>query len=195
MRQFLFSIIIYVGLNIQAVANDFDKGVAAYSINNYQAAIEFWTPIAERGDSLAQYNLGVVYEYGEGVAQDPKAAVKWYTLAAEQGDTTAQFNLGLIYRNGKGIPQNYKTAVKWYTFAAEQQYAKAQYNLGLMYYNGEGFQQNFIYAHMWVNISASKGNKLALNLRELLVEKMSSSQLEEAQVLAKKCVNKNYKAC
>ena len=195
MRKFLFSILIYFGLSVQTVANDFDKGVAAYFLGDYKSAIEFWTPIAERGDSLAQYNLGVVYEYGEGVAQDPKAAVKWYTLAAEQGDTTAQFNLGLIYRNGKGIPQNYKTAVKWYTFAAEQQYAKAQYNLGLMYYNGEGFQQNYIYAHMWVNISASKGNKLALNLRELLVEKMNSSQIEEAQVLAKKCVNKNYKAC
>ena len=195
MRQFLFSILMYLGLNIQAVANDFDKGVAAYFIGDYESAIQFWTPIAEQGDNLAQYNLGVVYEHGEGVTQDPKTAVKWYTLAAEQGDTTAQFNLGLIYRNGKGIPQNYKAAIKWYTFAAEQQYTKAQYNLGLMYYNGEGFQQNFIYAHMWVNISASKGNKLALNLRELLTEKMSASQIQKAQILAKECINNNYKAC
>ena len=195
MRHFLFSIVIYWGLSVSAIADDFDKGVTAYSNGDYISAIQFWTPLAERGNNLAQYNLGVVYEHGEGVPKDAKIAVKWYTLAAEQGDATAQFSLGLIDRNGKGIPQNYETAVKWYTFAAEQGYTKAQYNLGLMYYNGEGVLLDFVYAHMWADISASKGSGLAMKLLKLLTEKMNSTQIAEAHVLAKKCIDKNYNDC
>ena len=195
MRHFLFSIVIFWGLSVPAIADDFDKGVTAYSNGDYISAIQFWTPLAERGNNLAQYNLGVVYEHGEGVPKDAQIAVKWYTLAAEQGDATAQFSLGLIYRNGKGIPQNYETAVKWYTFAAEQGYTKAQYNLGLMYYNGEGVLLDFVYAHMWADISASKGSGLAMKLLKLLTEKMNSTQIAEAHVLAKKCIDKNYNDC
>ena len=40
---------------------------------------------AEQGYDIAQYNLGVMYENGQGVPQDYKEAVKWYRLAAEQG--------------------------------------------------------------------------------------------------------------
>ena len=46
---------------------------------------------------MAQYNLGVMYDNGDGVPQDYKEAVKWYRLAAEQGDASAQYNLGLMY--------------------------------------------------------------------------------------------------
>lgn len=75
---------------------------------------------AEQGDASAQYNLGRMYLYGQGVPQDNKAAAKWYTLAAEQGDVIAQYNLGFMYYNGRGVPQDDTMAVKWWTLAAEQ---------------------------------------------------------------------------
>ena len=53
----------------------------------------------------AQYNLGVMYENGQGVPQDYKTAVKWYRLAAEQGDAGAQFNLG-VRTARTGVPQD-----------------------------------------------------------------------------------------
>ena len=40
---------------------------------------------ALQGDAGAQNNLGVCYEYGEGVKQDYAEAVKWYQKAAQQG--------------------------------------------------------------------------------------------------------------
>ncbi len=52
---------------------------------------------AEQGDAMAQFNLGVMYNTGRGVAQDYKQAVAWFRKAAEQGDAMAQFNLGLMY--------------------------------------------------------------------------------------------------
>ena len=49
---------------------------------------------AEQGDASAQYNLGVMYDRGDGVDQDYQEALKWYRLAAKQGNAEAQRDLG-----------------------------------------------------------------------------------------------------
>jgi len=38
---------------------------------------------AEQGDVSAQFNLGVMYDDGEGVPQDYAEAIRWYRVAAE----------------------------------------------------------------------------------------------------------------
>ena len=38
--------------------------------------------LANAGDALAQFNLGVMYANGYGVPQDYKEALKWYKLSA-----------------------------------------------------------------------------------------------------------------
>ena len=103
-----------------AFSADFQKGMDAFDKEDYATALREWKPLAEQGYALAQNNLGVMYEKGQGVSRNYKTAVKWYTLAAEQGYAFAQSNLGQIYDKGEGVSQNYKTAVKWYTLAAEQ---------------------------------------------------------------------------
>jgi len=72
---------------------------------------------AEQGNAIAQANLGVMYEDGEGVPQDYKEAAKWYRLAAEQGEADAQLFLANLYSTGKGMPQDYKEAYIWYSLA------------------------------------------------------------------------------
>ena len=37
---------------------------------------------AEQGNASAQFNLGVMYDNGDGVPQDDKTEMKWFTLAA-----------------------------------------------------------------------------------------------------------------
>ena len=97
---------------------------SAYKL--FEEKIEFYhlNFKANGGDYIAQNNLGVIYEIGEGVPQDYKEAVKWYRKAAEQGFAKGQYNLGRSYHNGQGVPQDYKEAFKWYTKAAEQGFAK-----------------------------------------------------------------------
>ena len=75
---------------------------------------------AERGDAIAQNNLGNRYYNGEGVVKDYGEAVKWHRRAAEQGLASAQFNLGVCYENGEGVKKDADEAVKWYRRAAEQ---------------------------------------------------------------------------
>src|ERR1700749_840988 len=46
---------------------------------------------AERGDSSAEYKLGLVYDAGVGARQDLTKAALWYQKAADQGHVAAQF--------------------------------------------------------------------------------------------------------
>ena len=87
------------------------------------------------------------------------------------------------------------TAVKWYKLAAKQGNADAQGNLGVMYAFGMGVLKDYVYAHMWGNIAAKNGNELGAKLRNFVEKKMTPSQLEKAQVLARECIRKKYKGC
>jgi TPR repeat protein len=68
---------------------------------------------AERGDAAAQYNLGVCYDDGEGVAQDHREAANWYRKSALQGYAEAQFTLGFCYQKGEGVMQDCAEAMNW----------------------------------------------------------------------------------
>jgi hypothetical protein len=104
---------------------------------------------AEQGDAFAQYQLGVMYYNGSGVAQNYAEALRWYRKAAEQGNGIAQFALGYTYENGEGVPQDYAEAVRWYRKGAEQGLAIAQLSLGGMYFNGRGLPQDYGEAVRW----------------------------------------------
>ena len=103
--------------------------------------------------------------------------------------------MGILKQAEGGVPQDDKTAVKWYRLAAEQGDVDAQNMLGTLNAMGRGFKQNWVYAHMWGNITASKGDDIGVRLRDLAAKKMTPSQLEKAQDLARECVRKNYKGC
>jgi len=75
---------------------------------------------AEHGYAKAQYNLGVMYQQGQGATSDNKAAIKWYQLAAEQGHAIAQNNLGFMYGRGLGVPKSLIYAFMWWDIAASK---------------------------------------------------------------------------
>ena len=82
---------------------------------------------AENGDAKAQYELGVMYYWGDGgVPQDVEKSTYWFRKAAEQGDAWAQFKLGGMHYHGWGVPINFKKATYWYEKAAKQGHAEAE---------------------------------------------------------------------
>ena len=84
--------------------------------------------LAEQGDAVAQYNLGLMSASGRGVPEDDVEAVRWYRLAADQGYATAQYNLGNRYANGEGVPEDDLLAYMWWNLAAAQGNETAQSN-------------------------------------------------------------------
>ena len=101
------------------------------------------------------------------------------------------------FAKGLAAHQNgdFATALRELRPLAAQGDANAQFHLGNMYYKGQGVIQDNVYAHMWWNIAASSGNKNAAENRDIVASKMTASQIEKAQDLARECVKKEYKAC
>ena len=178
-----------------ANATPLDDAIAARQRGNYAHALKIFKSLAAHGDAKAQYNLGLMYENGQGVTQDYKEAVKWCRLAADQGLAEAQYNLGLIYRDGEGVTQDYKETVKWYRLAADQGFAEAQYNLGLMYRYAYGVLQDYTSAHMWLNLASAGGSVLATEMRDKVTKLMTPQQIEKEQDMARAYQEKNFKGC
>src|SRR5579863_4824826 len=65
---------------------------------------------AARGVVEAQYQLGFIYETGQGLPQNFVEATRWYTKAAEQGFVPAQGRLGDILLTGRGVPGSISAA-------------------------------------------------------------------------------------
>ncbi len=74
----------------------------------------------------AQYNLGVMYQRGDGVEVNDHKAFLWYEKSAQAGLAKAQYNLGMLYYMGIGVDQSEEEAIKWWRSAAEQGQEDAQ---------------------------------------------------------------------
>ena len=94
----------------------FSGGVSGQDVSDFEETKR----LAEQGEAYAQYNLGLMYDEGEGVPENNAEAVRWYRLAAEQGHAIGQYNLGLMYAEGEGVPQNNVRAYVWWSVAAAQ---------------------------------------------------------------------------
>lgn len=97
---------------------------------------------ANQGDPAAQFQLGVAYDEGRGVAKDQREAVAWYRKSSEQDYAAAQNSLGSMYQYGEGVLQDNSEAVRWYQKAADQGYGEGYTNLGYMYDTGLGVKQD-----------------------------------------------------
>ena len=119
MTKILTTLLLTLWLSVGAAwAGDFEDGVAAHKKKDFVTALKKFKSAAAQGNSDAQFNLGVMYDIGQGVTQDYAEAVRWWKLAAAQGDATAQYNLGLMYGEGKGVVQDYTRAHMWFNLAA-----------------------------------------------------------------------------
>ena len=144
--------------------------------------------LADRGDALAQFNLGFIYDNGWGVPQDYAEAVKWYRKAAEQEDANAQFNVGQMYMRGYGVQRNYDEAARWFRRAADQGNAGAQYYLGFMYETGRGVRDDFVQAYMWFDLAGRSAETpghhgYAIQYRDSVASKMTPDQIAKAKKL------------
>lgn len=114
------------------LANDFQNGLDAIYETNYEKALEKLMPLAEQGHSAAQYNVGVMYEWGNGVPQDNFSALKWYKRSAELSHKDAQNNLGAMYSKGEGTDADLVEALKWFIISAENGSEGGQKNIRIV---------------------------------------------------------------
>lgn len=113
------------------------------------AHAESLTARAEGGDPGAQFELGIMYDLGNGKPQNARTAFKWFQQAAEAGLPDAEFNVAVMLDSGRGATQNLSAAAAWYARSAARGNHRAQYNLGLLYAAGDGVPRNADLAAFW----------------------------------------------
>ena len=86
----------------------------AAEVGKFDSAVTIWQALAEKGDPQAQFNLGLMYHSGLGIARNEGEAVKWYQKAAEGGYSAARIYLAVGYEEGWfGLPQDQQKALYW----------------------------------------------------------------------------------
>ena len=65
----IIAILLSLLLSVKVYAGPLEDGFAAYDANNYTVAFEKFRLAAAQGNSGAQYNLGFMYEKGQGVVR------------------------------------------------------------------------------------------------------------------------------
>ncbi|HEX9024664.1 MAG TPA: tetratricopeptide repeat protein, partial [Geobacteraceae bacterium] len=115
---------------------------------------------AEKGDSKAQLELGLMYRTGTGTNHNDDKAISWFLKSAQQGNPRAQFHLAHLL-SGRNMNDE---AVGWYRKAAEQGQIDAQFSLGVMYFNGSGVKRDYAEAARWYRKAAEQGHVEAQNM-------------------------------
>ena len=169
----------------------FQEGWSAYYRGDYDTALKELTPIAQQGHPAAQINLGIMYEEGQGVAQDYAEALKWYRRAVRQDYAEGQFRLANMYAAGKGIPQDYAEAVKWYRKAAVQRDTDAMQMLGIIHEKGQGVDKDSVQALMWYELAVKylppgRFRNEVIGEKDVVAVNLTRDQVHEAQNLALK---------
>ena len=145
-----------------------------------EEAADYYRRAAERGNSRAQAELGLMYLEGQGVQGNPEEAARWLRRAAESGDAIAQYSLALLYHQGHGVGRDFGEALYWYENAARQGNAGAMNNLAIMHGLGEGVPQSNVEAYAWFAMAASHGDRNAGENRDVTAAEMSEEDRRRA---------------
>ena len=135
---------------------------------NYHQAITNYKFAHKRKETIGSFNLGLIYERGEGCAVDYKKARELYFEGASAGHKESMAQLGGLFLNGYGGGLDYREAYKWYNKAAELGDRGAMYQLGLFYETGVATNLDYSKAREYYQKSADLGNvKASLALARL----------------------------
>ena len=155
-----------------AVGWMFQTGLGAPKIDILAAAK--WTRLAARqGVVGAQYRMGNMYRFGDGVILNEQEAAKWFRLGAEQGHPYSQYALGSMYKTGEGVQKNLIDALKWVLLA--------NLNRDLTFGPEPNFEVDFDSRASW-DIPAIEAG-------------MSSDQITTARHRADACLASDYQDC
>ena len=67
------------------LAGPIEDSIKAYRRGDFKTAYQLIKPEAEKGDDVAQFTLGYMYDEGKGVPQDYAEAAKWYKERQNKG--------------------------------------------------------------------------------------------------------------
>lgn len=117
--------------------------------------------LAGDGNAEASYHLGMLYNNGIGVPQDPRRALALFRTAAEAGDPLGAYKLGCYYAGQFGsaaVTPDEAQALRWKLVAARAGYALAQLDVAIHYARHDRWAESL----PWFTAAARQGEAQAL---------------------------------
>jgi uncharacterized protein len=181
-RTFATILLLGIGFTMSAHAQSADEINAQakeqLTRGNFEAAMPLLRKAAELGHPEAQYNLGIAFLGGEGVAKDEVQGISWLKKSAAQQNVNAQYMVARCYAKGYGVASDMKQALEWYLKAAENNDVEAQLVVVGLYLNGSGTDTNLTEALNWAERLALQENPNDLRISG----KITSARLNLAQM-------------
>lgn len=137
---------------------DFAAGVEAYEAGDFGSAAREWRGPARQGVAVAEFNLGILYYQGLGVAQDRERGRQLWLSAASHGYIPAFYDLALTEMDGYLSKPDFEDARVFLEQAANAGYAPAQYFLANLLRLGLGGDKDFYGAMSLYQQAAQGGN-------------------------------------
>lgn len=184
-------ILIFLVISINSISlawADLQDGIDAYADQNFEKAIKVLTPLANKGDSQAQFYLGLTYDYRNSDFYDEELSDEWLEKSALQGNIDAQFKLGdksawrahlskISYKDD--ADEHIFNAINWLTKASNQgDIPSSHYLAGL-------------YSH-WVSYLDRNYDDICLIMGNLWMDKSESNDYIKAKELFESAALNDY---
>ena len=121
---------------------DLASGIAAFEAKEFRRALQLLTPLAEDGDSDAQFRPAIMCQNGLGMVTNEARALHWMQASARQDHGLALHGLGVMYLYGECVDKDESEALKYFRRAADQGLAGSLTTLAMMYEEGMGVEKD-----------------------------------------------------
>lgn len=100
-------------------ADPYEEALEELTEGEFRSAFRAFKRLARKDHTEAQFQLGMLYIFGKGVAQDVEQGIEWLKRSAQNGSYLAANELGQIYISGRGVEPNEQEAIKWLELATQ----------------------------------------------------------------------------
>ncbi len=140
-------------------------------LNDFKKAGQLLLSESQRGNVLADYDLGKLYSTDKLGERNEEMSVAKYTRAlqgflriepnSKKLKPYVQYRIGKMFCYGLGTEQDYQKAFEWIERSAKQKNKFAQFSLANLYYYGSGIEKDLSQAFLWYQRASSQGQPYA----------------------------------
>lgn len=140
-------------------------------LNDFKKAGQLLLSESQRGNVLADYDLGKLYSTDKLGERNEEMSVAKYTRAlqgflriepnSKKLKPYVQYSIGKMFCYGLGTEQDYQKAFEWFERSAKQKNKFAQFSLANLYYYGSGIEKDLSQAFLWYQRASSQGQPYA----------------------------------
>ena len=191
----VIAVLFYLFSSLALKADDYAKAFEALERGNYETAVYYLSFFASNGDSVAQYNMAILYRDGLGVEKNPKVALSWLYLAAQQRHMLSNFAIAKLMETHPYLAGRKKGRLHFLKEAAFLGHAIAPLEIGNFYYMRRKTEYDLVRAMVWWIVSSDRNAPGAVEMIASISPSLDRSQMNQVSVKLADCDNKSYRDC